>query len=117
MSIASFDVEHGLMTWLGVGNVQGVLLHPGSTVALEEECLLLRAGVVGAQLPPLQAAVLPVSAGDLLILATDGISNDFTRGLVRSLPPQKAAASILARCGKTTDDALVLVARYVGNRL
>jgi len=35
--------------------------------------------------------------------------------LARGFPPQKAAEKILARYGKATDDALVLVARYQGD--
>jgi negative regulator of sigma-B (phosphoserine phosphatase) len=116
MSVASFSVSKGLITWLGVGNVQGVLLRRRLAPAVAEESLLLRGGVVGAQLPSLQAAVLPVSTGDTLIFATDGISSDFARGLARNHPPQSAAERILVRHGKTTDDALVLVARYLQDR-
>jgi hypothetical protein len=117
MSIASFNVSEALITWLGVGNVQGILLRRGMAGVAAEESLVLRAGVVGAQLPSLQAAVLPVSIGDTLILATDGIRGDFTRKLARNHPPQRAAESILARHGRATDDALVLVARYLRDGL
>jgi phosphoserine phosphatase RsbX len=113
MSLASFNVSNGLVTWLGVGNVQGVLLRRGFARAKEEESLLLRAGVVGLQLPSLEVEVLPVSAGDTLIFATDGIHSDFSGGSARTYPPQKAAEKILARYGKETDDALVMVARYL----
>jgi len=116
LSLGSFDLGRELLTWLGVGNVQGVLLHRGLTLDVAEESLLLRAGVVGAQLPQLQTTVLPVSAGDTLVFATDGIALDFTRGLARNLPPQRAAEGILARHCKSTDDALVVVARYRGSR-
>jgi negative regulator of sigma-B (phosphoserine phosphatase) len=112
MSVASFDGSEGLLTWLGVGNVQGVLLRRGLAGAMEES-LLLRGGVVGVQLPSLQAAVLRVFPGDTLILATDGIQSDFAREVARNQPPQKAAESILAHYGKITDDALVVVARYL----
>ena len=115
MSIASLNVVHELMTWVGVGNVQGILLRPGLTSTPQEESLLLRSGVVGVQLPPLQAAVLPLSAGDTLIFATDGIRDDFARALARNQVPQKAAEMILAQHRKATDDALILVARYLGN--
>jgi negative regulator of sigma-B (phosphoserine phosphatase) len=111
MSIASVDTFHGLMTWVGVGNVRGLLLRRGSAA---EESLLLRSGVVGAQVPLLRAEVLCVFPGDALILATDGISSDFSSKLARALPPQEATERILAENGKTTDDALVLVARYRG---
>jgi len=113
MSVASFNVSQGLITWLGVGNVQGVLLRRGLSGSVKEESLLLRAGVVGVQLPSLRVSVLPLSAGDTLIFTTDGISSDCDRRLARNHPPQKAAEGILARHGKTTDDALVLVTRYL----
>jgi hypothetical protein len=115
MSVASFGVSPGLV-WLGVGNVQGVLVRRGSVLDPAEESLLLRSGVVGAQLPTLDAAVLRVEPGDTLVLATDGIDADFDRDLARSQPPQRAAETILAHHGKATDDALVLVARYRGGR-
>jgi len=115
MSIASLNVARGLVTWLGVGNVEGVLLRRGSVRAEAEMPLLLRAGVVGFQLPALDVEILSISAGDTLIFVTDGIQSDYARGLARSFPPQKAAEKILARYGKATDDALVLVARYQGD--
>ena len=113
MSVASFNLSRGLVTWIGVGNVEGVLLRRGFARADSEMPLLLRAGVVGFQLPSLDIEVLPVSAGDTLIFATDGIHSDFARELARNFPPQKAADEILLRYGKSTDDALVLVARYL----
>jgi phosphoserine phosphatase RsbX len=116
MSLASFHIRDGLMTWLGVGNVQGVLLRASTTMSLREESLMLRAGVVGGQLPPLQAAVLPVAPGDTLLFATDGIRSGFPRGMAQNQPPQRAAQSILAQHANGSDDALVLIARYVGNR-
>ena len=113
MSVASFNLSEARITWLGVGNVQGVLLRRGLSRSVTEESLLLRAGVVGVQSPSLRVSVLPVSTGDTLIFTTDGINTDFDRRLARNHPPRKAAESILARHGKTTDDALVLVARYL----
>jgi hypothetical protein len=114
MSLAWFDVLHGMMTWLGVGNVMGILLRPQFALSFTEETLLLRGGVVGSQLPVLQAAVLQVNPGDTLILATDGLRTNFATGPIRYEPPQKAADRILAEHAKGNDDALVLVARYLG---
>jgi negative regulator of sigma-B (phosphoserine phosphatase) len=113
MSIASFDASRGLVTWLGVGNVVGVLLRRGFTRSAGEIPLLLRPGVAGFQLPSLDAEVLSVSAGDTLIFATDGIKGDFDRGLARNCPPQMASERILTRHARETDDALVLVVRYL----
>jgi len=113
MSLASFNCRDAMLTWIGVGNVAGFLLraHP----ALQNETLLLRNGVIGDQLPPLQAAVLPVCPGDFLILATDGVRVDFTENLVIGGSPQTTADRLMARYNKGTDDALVVVVRYPGS--
>ena len=115
LSIASVDVRHGLMTWLGVGNVHGVLMRADKK--LTQETLLLRGGVVGDHLPQLQAAVLPVGQGDLLVFATDGIRADFTGTLSPLENPQRAADRILKVFGNRSDDALVLALRITGIRL
>ena len=114
ISIASFDAEHGIMTWIGVGNVVGWLLRASSLSRPSRETLQVRGGVVGFSLPPLRAATLPVFFGDTLIFATDGISDKFTQEALPNLPPEDIADGILHRHGKATDDALVLVARYAG---
>lgn len=114
LSLASIDTTDGMMTWLGVGNVQGVLLRAGSRERRVREGLLLRGGVVGSQLPALQAAVLPVARGDTLILATDGLQGEFADTLSVLENPQHAADRILARFATRTDDALILVVRFLG---
>jgi negative regulator of sigma-B (phosphoserine phosphatase) len=115
LSIASFDVPNGMMTWLGVGNVQGVLMRGAAKQGYAREMLLLRAGVVGAQLPPLQAAVLPVAQGDTLFFATDGIRTAFAESLSAQENPQRAAKRILEKYRTGTDDALVLAVRLTGS--
>jgi phosphoserine phosphatase RsbX len=114
LSIASIDPIHGMMTWLGVGNVQGVLVRSNVKKGSSQEVLLLRAGVVGSQLPPLQAAVLSVLQGDTLFFATDGVRNDFVESLSARENPQRAADRILKEYGSGNDDALVLVSRLTG---
>ena len=114
LSLASIDPKHGLMTWLGVGNVQGVLMRAGAQKGNVEEVLLLRGGVVGSQLPALQAAVLPIRKGDTLVFVTDGIRGEFVEGLSALESPQRAADKILKRHGRGDDDALVLVVRLTG---
>ena len=115
VSLALFDRADGSMTWLGVGNVEGVLLYADSGRRRRRERLVTRGGIVGSELPPLRAEVLAVAPGDTLILATDGIRSGFADDLAIDAPPQQLADQILARSGKSTDDALVLVARYLGD--
>lgn len=110
MSLASFQRRDDTMTWLGVGNVEGVLLRADPAAA--RETILLRGGVVGYELPQLRGTVVPIAAGDTLIFATDGVRAGFDVGLNAADPPQRLADQILARRTTGTDDALVLVARY-----
>jgi len=114
MSLASFSERYATLTWIGIGNVEGLLFRADAAASPRRETLLLRGGVVGFKLPPLGAAVLPVAPGDALVLATDGIRSDFANGLSLTHPPQDVANQILARHAKKTDDALALVAVFLG---
>jgi len=111
MTLASFSASSATMTWLGVGNVEGVLLRASANGVSARESVLLRGGVVGYEIPPLRAVTHPVAAGDTLILATDGIRGGFGEGLGLDASPREMADRILAQHAKGTDDALVLVAR------
>ena len=114
MSLASFNTTDDTMSWLGVGNVEGLVLRadPGAGPAAGRETILLRGGVVGYELPQLRGTVVPIAPGDTLIFTTDGIRAGFEVGLATGDPPQRLADQILARFASGTDDALVLVARY-----
>src|SRR5437870_10546056 len=72
MSVAAFNAVDETMTWIGVGNVEGVLLRADPTVVPGQKSLVSRNGVVGSRLPLLEAAIVPVMRGDTLFLATDG---------------------------------------------
>jgi serine/threonine protein phosphatase PrpC len=117
LTLASFNAADDSMTWLGVGNAEGVLLR-GPTAsgrpASPRETALLRAGVVGYQLPPLRASVLPVAPGDTLILTSDGIHSGFAVAVTPTDSPQQIADRILGQYNRQTDDAIVLVVRYLG---
>ena len=114
MSLAAFDLKRNLLNWLGIGNVQGALRRFRWPTDQTEELLFLRAGVVGSQLPPLQASVLPVVPGDMLVLATDGVESGFAPRISSREAATRTAQAILDRYNKRNDDALVLVARYQG---
>ena len=114
LSLAWIDGGLDAMTWIGVGNVEGVLQRVDREASPAQEQLLLRAGVVGRQLPTLLALIVPVSPGDTLVFATDGIRGDFASDLRAIEAPERAAQRILAQHGSGTDDALVVVARYRG---
>jgi serine phosphatase RsbU (regulator of sigma subunit) len=112
ITLAAFHGRRRELTWTGVGNVEGVLLHADRAHA--SDAVPLRGGVVGFRLPSLRETMLPLTPGDTLILATDGIRSGFARTLQVSASPAQLADSILAHHGKTSDDASVVVARYLG---
>jgi phosphoserine phosphatase RsbX len=112
MSLASFDAEERTLAWLGVGNVEGVLVRADPDADPPRESLMLRGGVVGYRLPALRAAVLPVAPGDVLVFATDGVDSAFASDTAAGNDPQALADRILGKWGKTTDDALVLVVQF-----
>lgn len=114
MTLAFFHHRDRTMTWLGVGNVEGVLFRPSADGHTPSEHVLLRGGIVGDRLPALRASVLPVTPNDILIMATDGIKPDFADHLVLDGDLQHIADRILVDHCKGTDDALVVVARYLG---
>jgi len=114
MSLALFDAQESTMTWIGIGNVSGVLLRADRSAAPRQEDILVRGGIVGLRLPLLRATVVTVHAQDLLVFATDGIRPDFRRRLSAQITPHELAQHILADFAKGTDDSLVLAARYRG---
>ncbi|HET7214137.1 MAG TPA: SpoIIE family protein phosphatase [Terriglobia bacterium] len=116
MSMALLSTLDNTMEWLGVGNVEGVLVRSAPNGKPARESLLLSRGVLGGQLPLLRTFALEVSRGDTLIFATDGIQRGFEDGMVLLKGPQETARFILERDGLGTDDALVLVATFQGRQ-
>lgn len=114
MSVAHFNSQYNTLTWLGVGNVEGVLVRADSHANTGRETIMLFGGTLGYQLPTLRATVTTVASGDTLVFATDGIRSGFATEVVRQECPKTIADRICNRYGKGTDDALVLVARYLG---
>ncbi len=113
MSLASFNELDRVLTWMGIGNVEGLVLHAGGSPHSRHEYLLLRGGVVGGQLPSLLASIMPLMQGDTLVFTTDGIRGGFAKDLSASDPPQGMADRIRAKYSKGSDDALVFVARVL----
>jgi negative regulator of sigma-B (phosphoserine phosphatase) len=111
MTLAIVDAGAATLTWGGIGNVEGRLVRVAAPERAEGPLLL--GGVVGYRIPQLRPTVTPLSAGDLFILSTDGITPHYVEGLVLSAGLQAIADRILRIHGRD-DDALVLVARWSG---
>lgn len=109
ISAASFDWPRRIMTWLGIGNVLGVLVRADPEVDPRVKLMVVHGGVIGYQLPDLRPLVVQIAPGDVLILATDGVRSDFTEILPAAMNPQRLADRILKEYATRSDDALVLV--------
>lgn len=116
LSLAIFDVAQSTMAWLGIGDVEGVLVLADPEAVPKHTGLATRGGIVGLSLPSARPWVIPISAGDTLVFTTDGIRSGSTSGLTLAGTPQQIADLILTRGFKGTDDALVLVARFRDER-
>ena len=112
LSLARVNAAHHSLTWIGVGNVAGVLWFHGATGRAAQATLLPSPGIVGLELPRLRAEVIALAPGDTLVFATDGVDEAFALAHPNAASPQRLADAILADHAKGTDDALVLVGRY-----
>lgn len=110
-TVVAIDRTRCLLSWAGVGNVEGVIRH--ADPSLPKEYITMRGGIIGARIPGLQTSFLRLQDGDVLVLATDGIDCRFVQAIGLLHPPDRLAGYILDRFGKPQDDALVLVARYL----
>lgn len=114
MTLASIDSRRSTLAWGGIGNVEGVLLRGRHAPGHAREAAPTRGGVVGYRIPPLKVSELSLVYGDLLVLASDGIRSGFTGSLDVLGTPQDVANAVFAQHARASDDAMVLVARYLG---
>jgi negative regulator of sigma-B (phosphoserine phosphatase) len=112
MTLAWFDLAAGRLIWTGVGNVDGRLVRSGAGPRTPTEGPFVRGGVVGHQLPTVRATTSELRAGDLVVLATDGIASTYADALATGGPAQAIAERILREHAKPADDALVVVVRH-----
>jgi len=115
MTVASFDVAGGRMTWTGVGNVEARLLRAADGRGARHEGPTILGGVVGYNLPKaIRTTEVVLQPGDAVAFATDGVAADYSAVLDPYLAPQAQAERVLREHGKGTDDALAVVVRWRG---
>lgn len=115
MTLARIDLGTGKLTWTGVGNVTANLVAKAVSGVQVRSCARLAAGIVGYRIPEITPAQLvPIRTGDLLVIATDGITDDHLDHIDFASSATDIADQILSKHAKDTDDALVLTARHRG---
>jgi negative regulator of sigma-B (phosphoserine phosphatase) len=110
MTIASVGRD-GTMRWVGVGNVEAHVIRLEGTRPRRVASAVLYGGVVGYRLPRLRVSTFELTAGDLLLMATDGVLIDVD-DLSIGDPVDRLVATIIERHARPSDDALVVAARY-----
>ena len=114
MTVVALNTRDDTLTALGVGNVETVVHRANPEARPQRECVLLRGGVVGYNLPPLHASVLPIAPGDVVVFGTDGVREDFSDLITPAATPRQLVEKIIAQKFRGTDDGLVLACKYIG---
>jgi anti-sigma regulatory factor (Ser/Thr protein kinase) len=110
MAIAAIDVQGGLLSFAGVGNIGAVVCAADGGTSH----LLSTEGIVGYQMRTIRGMQRPWSRGDTLIMSSDGLSGRWNLLRYPELLARHPAvtASVLFRdFARDSDDATVLVAR------
>jgi phosphoserine phosphatase RsbX len=115
ITLARVDFGAGTLTWTGVGNVAAHLVAKAPTGSHIRSSARLAAGIVGYRIPEIRPAlIVPLRAGDLIVIATDGITEHHLDHIDFAGSATVIANEMLGKHAKQTDDALVLAARHRG---
>jgi hypothetical protein len=111
ITMAAVDHADGGLRWLGVGNVEGVLVRANEERRPRLEAVFHFPGVVGYRMPRINVYANRLDPGDLVVMASDGVAPSFFDGLRPTAAIDALADQILAGHARRDDDAVVLVAR------
>lgn len=115
MTLARIDFGAGKLIWTGVGNVTANLVAKAVSGVQIRSCARLTAGIIGYRIPEITPAQqVPIRTGDLLVIASDGITDDHLDHIDFAGSATDIADLILSKHAKETDDTLVLAARHRG---
>ena len=115
MTLARVDFADSTLSWTGVGNVSANLVAKDVTGIHIRSSARLAAGIVGYRIPEIKPAqVTSLRAGDLIVIATDGITEDHLDHIDFAGSATVIANEILSKYAKESDDAMVLAARHRG---
>jgi hypothetical protein len=115
MTLARVDFAASTLTWTGVGNVSAHLVVKDVAGTHIRSSARLAASIVGFRIPEIRPAqVISLRAGDLIVIATDGIDENHLDHIDFATPASAIAEVMLTKHAKESDDALVLAARHRG---
>jgi phosphoserine phosphatase RsbX len=115
MTLARVDYADSTLRWTGVGNVTANLVVKDATGLHIRSSARLAAGIVGYRIPEIKPAqVISLRGGDLIVIASDGITEDHLDHIDFAASATVIADEILSKYAKESDDAMVLAARHRG---
>jgi phosphoserine phosphatase RsbX len=115
MTLVRVDFATNTLTWTGVGNVTADLVSKSVTGTQVRSNARLIPGIVGYRIPEIRPAqVVSIRTGDLIVISTDGIAEDYVDHIDFAASATVIAEQILSKDAKETDDAMVLAARHRG---
>jgi len=115
MTLARIDFQAGRLSWTGIGNVAANLVAKSASGVQLRSSARLAGGIVGYRIPEISPAqVVSIRTGDLLVIASDGITDDHLDHIDFAASAKDIAEQILTKHAKETDDALVLTVRHRG---
>jgi negative regulator of sigma-B (phosphoserine phosphatase) len=113
ITLVKLDLNY-TMKYVAIGNVMGVHWYIHQSSRLKQKSFFLVGGIVGSRSPSsIQVKEFTCGPGDTLILATDGIQNQFETEPPRFQSPDKIAQQIFSSYRNKKDDGLVLVAQLL----
>src|SRR5262249_18994379 len=115
MTLAKIDFESRRLSWIGIGNVTAALAAKAPHGVETRSSALLAGGIVGYRIPAsLQSHGVSMGVGDLLLVASDGIDENYLASVDFAAPAAEVVDRILRNHRRDNDDALVLAARHRG---
>ena len=119
MSTAIIDEDTGTLAYAGIGNTRAMIVGEPRAKNIDGRTIILSSdyGIVGGGYKTLSPETVPLIAGDLVILYTDGVEemigvSRYDDALRADL--QRLAERIIQDWGREADDAAVLIFRYKG---
>ncbi len=115
MTLARIDFQNHKLGWTGVGNVRANLVAKSVGGVQIRSSARLVGGIIGYRIPETRPAqVVSIRTGDLLVITSDGISEDYLDHIDFAASAADIADQILTKHSNETDDATVLAARHRG---
>lgn len=106
--LARIDPQGSQLTWAAVGDVDGVLLQQRKGRLTLRDCVSQVSGTLGRKFDRVTRQSVALEGGDMVVLATDGISRTFSAGALDLGGAEAVAQGLMQNFARPNDDCMVL---------